>query len=163
MPYKKASQKQYAPARLKRKVKAKAGKEKIESQVKRVEKVFALRPVGPWSAELLTGTPTGDYLRKKHLENVKVKLKQISKAKNKKEAEKLYGEIQLTPQQRLVMLYEKSLQGPLSTEEFKEYLDLFRENFPKLYKNLYGNKTPAQVTAECLKDWKRVEGTTGRK
>jgi hypothetical protein len=111
----------------------------------------AIRPAGEWSRDLLENTEGGKALQAIHYRHVLRSLKGAkpkSPAEAKKAVEKAMKE---SPAQRLVVLYEKSLHGPLDTREFMEYLELFRECFPATYKSLYGNKSPQQVVAETAK------------
>ena len=114
-----------------------------------VLKQLALKPAGSWSQDLLENTDTGKILKKQHAKAVEQKLRNV-KASSPQELNKIVEKVVLTPQQKFVILYEKSLREPLSPSEFTEYLTLLKDNFPALYKHLYGNKTPSQITAECI-------------
>jgi len=121
---------------------------------KKLIKTASIKPVGDWSSDLLKSTDAGVILASKHLINV-VKAIEKEKPKTKTELEKVLKKAVMTPQQRFVILYEKSLRVPLSTQEFHEYMELFRENFPKAYESLYGKKTPAKIVAECIRNQNR--------
>jgi hypothetical protein len=49
------------------------------------------------------------------------------------------------------MLYEASLQGPLTHEAFREYMELFKKFWPQAYKGVFGYRTPGQITSACVK------------
>ena len=117
---------------------------------KRFYKLVALKPVGDWSRSLSENTVTWKILELGHWENVKKTLAK-TKPKNKAELEKALKKAVDTPQQRLVWLYELSLHRPLTDKEFHEYMELFRQLFPQVWKGLHGNKTASQVVAETVK------------
>jgi hypothetical protein len=97
---------------------------------KRFYRLVALKPVGDWSRDLSENTVTWKILEAGHWENVK-KVLAKEKPKNKTELEKALKKAVNTPQQRLVYLYELSLHRPLTDKEFHEYMELFRQLFPK--------------------------------
>jgi hypothetical protein len=120
------------------------------AKAKKLYEAVRLRPVGEWSRDLVENTETGRILAQQHWINVKkvlVKAKPKSEAQVKKTLEKAVQ----TPQQKLVILYEKSLREPLTAEEFVRYLELFKECFPKTFKVMYGGKSPKQIAADALK------------
>lgn len=122
----------------------------LKGPAKKLYKAVCIKPAGAWSADLLESTDIGRILALKHWENVKKELLK-AKPKTKEEWSKVLKKAVMTPQQRLLILYEKGLCEPLSAQEFHEYLKLFKENFPERYEKLYGKKTPAQIVADCFK------------
>lgn len=126
----------------------------LKGKDKQFYKATAIKPVGDWSRDLLQSTEAGKILAVMHFENVRKALEK-SKPKTKGELKRALKKAVMTPQQRFIILYEKSLLMPLSTNEFHEYMELFRENFPEAYKSLYGKNTPAQIVAECIRHQKR--------
>lgn len=122
----------------------------LKSEARKFYKAVAIRPAGEWSYDLLEETEAGKVLAVQHFDHV-VKTLEKEKPKTKTETEKTIKKAMMSPQQRFVILYEKSLREPLSATEFREYLDLFKECFPAIYKGLYGNKQPAQIIAETVK------------
>ncbi|MGB9774757.1 MAG: hypothetical protein ACPL4I_12230, partial [Bacteroidota bacterium] len=102
-----------------------------------------LKPAGPWSRELLR-SEAGKILEAEHLRRVQDELKK-AKPKNTAQLKAALKKATDTPQQRLVILYEVSLQRPLTEPEFLEYTTLFKECFPKAYKGIYGDKSPKEV------------------
>jgi len=122
----------------------------LKGSAKKLYLATAIRPVGEWSRDLLENTETGKLLAVQHFQNV-MKVLAKEKPKTKTQMEKTLKKAVMTPQQRLVILYEKSLREPLDSREFLEYLELFRECFPNAYKALHGDKSPSQVLAETAK------------
>ena len=122
----------------------------MKGKAREFYKAVAIRPAGEWSRDLLENTETGKLLAIQHFANVSKAIKK-EKPKTKTEMKKILKKALMTPQQKLVILYEKSLHTPLSTTEFHQYLELFKECFPAIYKGLYGNKQPAQIVAETSK------------
>lgn len=122
----------------------------LSPKERRLYKAFAIRPAGKWSHDLLENTEGGKLLAVGHFAHVK-KVLAKAKPKNERELKEVAKKAMLSPQQRLVILYEKGLREPLSAQEFREYLELFKECFPAAYESLYGNKSPTQVAAEALK------------
>ncbi|MEM2534143.1 MAG: hypothetical protein QXK12_09000 [Candidatus Nezhaarchaeales archaeon] len=120
----------------------------LSPKERKLYKAFAIKPAGEWSRDLLENTEGGKLLAVGHFVHVK-KVLAKAKPKNKKELEKVVKEAMMSPQQRLVILYEKGLRMPLSDKEFREYLELFKECFPNAYKSLYGKKSPREVIAEA--------------
>ena len=118
---------------------------------KRFYRLVALKPVGDWSRDLSENTVTWKVLEAGHWENVK-KVLAKEKPKNKMELEKALKKAVNTPQQRLVFLYELSLHRPLTDKEFHEYMELFRQLFPKPRQGIYGKKTASQVVAETVRE-----------
>ena len=114
-----------------------------------------LQPVGEWSRDLVESTEAGKILAETHWKNVKKALKK-EKPSTKAQLEAVLKKAVMTPQQKLVILYEKSLRMPLSTEEFQQYLTLFQENFPEAYKSMYGKKSPSEIVAQNLQQMKKV-------
>jgi hypothetical protein len=123
---------------------------------KRFYRLVALKPAGDWSAELSKNTVTWKVLEAGHWENVK-KVLAKEKPKSKSELEKALKKAVDTPQQRLIVLYETSLHRPLTDKEFHEYMELFRQLFPQVWKGLYGNKTAAQVVADTVKEARMMD------
>ena len=121
---------------------------------KRFYRLVALKPVGDWSRDLSENTVTWKVLEAGHWENVK-KVLAKEKPKNKMELEKALKKAVNTPQQRLVFLYELSLHRPLTDKEFHEYMELFRQLFPKPWQGIYGKKTASQVIAETISEARR--------
>ena len=117
---------------------------------KRFYRLVALKPVGDWSSDLSENTVAWKILEAGHWENVK-KVLAKEKPKNKTELEKALKKAVSTPQQRFVFLYELSLHRPLTDKEFHEYMELFRQLFPKQWQMLYGKKTASQVVAETVR------------
>ncbi|MEM3361414.1 MAG: hypothetical protein QXV85_09465 [Candidatus Bathyarchaeia archaeon] len=122
----------------------------LKGEARKFYKTVAIRPAGEWSRDLLKKTEGGKVLAVQHFDYV-VKTLEKEKPKTKAEAEKVIKKAMMSPQQRFVILYEKSLREPLSATEFREYLDLFKECFPVIYKGLYGNRQPAQIVVEAFK------------
>ena len=113
------------------------------SRAKQAYELLKLKPVGPWSKDLVEGNRT---LQEKHWEFVSHELEEAKPPSSKKEAKELIEKAQLSPVQRLVILYEVSLHRPLSPDEFEEYLRLFRDVVgEKQYRALFGGKSPAQM------------------
>lgn len=144
MRYKKSRKPTYASRKLKIFV-----PKELKGKAREFYKAVAIRPAGEWSRDLLENTETGKLLAVQHFENVSKAIKK-EKSKTKTEIKKTLKKAMMTPQQRFVILYEKSLHMPLSATEFREYLDLFKECFPRIYEGLYGNKQPAQIIAETV-------------
>ena len=119
-----------------------------------VADLFKLKSAGAWSQELLTSHGFGKLLEEQHLAEVKKILGRI-KPKNETQLKKALLEAQNTPQQRFLILNEASMQGPLKPEAFQEYFTLFKTILPAQYKQMYGAKTPAQLTEACKRDWRR--------
>jgi hypothetical protein len=126
----------------------------LKGKGKQFYEAVAIRPAGPWSQDLLANTEAGKILALTHFSNVKKQLEK-AKPKTKTELQKTLKKAIMTPQQKLVILYEKSLREPLSTKEFHEYLELFKTCFPATYKSLYGQKSPSAIVAECVKAQKK--------
>ncbi|MGB9777977.1 MAG: hypothetical protein ACPLW8_01110 [Candidatus Bathyarchaeales archaeon] len=122
---------------------------------RRLYELVRLKPVGEWSRDLVESTEAGKILAETHWKNVKKTLKR-EKPFTKAQLEAVLKKAVMTPQQKLVILYEKSLRMPLSTEEFQQYLTLFQENFPEAYKSMYGKKSPSEIVAQNLQQIKRV-------
>jgi|YelNatPaOPRAMG01_1025707.scaffolds.fasta_scaffold28243_3 hypothetical protein len=118
---------------------------------RRFYKIVSLKHVGDWSSDLSEDTVAWKILEAGHLENVK-KVLAKEKPKNKTELEKALKKAVNTPQQRFVCLYELSLRRPLTDKEFHEYMELFRQIFPKHWQMLYGKKTVSQVIAETISE-----------
>lgn len=116
---------------------------------RKLYKALAIRPAGEWSRDLLENTEGGKLLAAGHFVHV-MKVLAKEKPKSKRELEAALKKAMMSPQQRLVILYEKGLRMPLSDKEFREYLELFKECFPNAYESLYGKKSPKQVVAEAL-------------
>lgn len=122
----------------------------LKGEARKFYKSVAIRPAGEWSHDLLEETEAGKVLAVQHFDHV-IKTLKKEKPKTKTEAEKVVKKAMMSPQQRFVILYEKSLREPLSATEFREYLELFKQCFPAIYNGLYGNKQPAQIMAETVK------------
>lgn len=113
------------------------------SREKAVYEELKLKPVGPWSKDLVEGNTA---LQEKHWEFVSQVLEEAKEPKNKKEAEFIVKRAMLSPVQRLVILYEVSLKRPLSPDEFEEYVRLFRSLVgERRYRALFGKRSPAQL------------------
>lgn len=119
--------------------------------------LFKLRAAGPWSKELLQSSGFGGVLNEQHLVEVKKILAKIQ-PKNDKELEEAFKQAQNTPQQRFLILNEASMNGPLTAEAFHEYLGLFKQILPQHWQQIYGNKTPAQITNACIKQMPQWTG-----
>ena len=74
-----------------------------------------------------------------------------TKEQIKKEVEELLKKTMQLPEQKFLMLYEASLQGPLTHEAFREYMELFKKFWPQAYKGVFGYRTPGQITSACVK------------
>lgn len=113
---------------------------------KKIFELFRLR-AGDWTQDFLSSA-AGRMLTDSHWEKA-LPLLQKAKIKTKADAEKLMEKIMKLPEQRFLLLHEASARGPLTTEAFKEYFSLFQTLFPQFYKQIYGNKTPSQITSTC--------------
>ncbi|MCL6579285.1 MAG: hypothetical protein K6T73_07860 [Candidatus Bathyarchaeota archaeon] len=122
---------------------------------RRLYELVRLKPAGEWSRDLVESTEAGKILAETHWKNVKKALKK-EKPSTKAQLEAVLKKAVMTPQQKLVILYEKSLRMPLSTEEFQQYLTLFQENFPEAYKSMYDKKSPSEIVAQNLQQMKKV-------
>ena len=90
-------------------------------------------------------------------------VKQMLKAKppkSKKDAEKMLKKTMQLPEQKFVALFEASLQGPLTHEAFREYMELFKKFWPQAYKNVFDSRTPGQITNACIKQEAKLKWIT---
>jgi hypothetical protein len=120
---------------------------------RQVQKLLRLKPAGPWSRELLS-SEAGKILEAEHMRRARSELEK-AKPRSTAQLKAVIKKAADTPQQRLVTLYETSLQRPLTESEFLEYTTLFKECFPKAYKGMYGNKSPKQIVAECISNQRK--------
>ena len=129
---------------------AKAIEQKRQEMEQKITKLFQLRAAGPWSRDILNGEGIGQLLNTQHMVEVKKILLKI-KPKNKGDIEKALKLAENTPQQRFLILSEASMQGPLTSEAFQEYMRLFKQILPNHWKQIYGKRTPSQITTACIK------------
>jgi hypothetical protein len=104
----------------------------------------------------------GKLLNAQHMVEVKKILLKI-KLKNKGDIEKALKLAENTPQQRFIILNEASMQGPLTSEAFQEYMSLFKQILPNHWKQIYGKKTPTQITTACIKQMPELETKRAKK
>ena len=142
------------------------GSKTIEQKRREMEKkiieTFQLRPAGPWSRDVLNSEGLGKLLNAQHMVEVKKILLKI-KPKNKGDIEKALKLAENTPQQRFIILNEASMQGPLTSEAFQEYMSLFKQILPNHWKQIYGKKTPTQITTTCIKQMPELETKRAKK
>ena len=136
---------------------AKTIEQKRQEMEQKITKLFLLRAAGPWSRDILNGEGIGQLLNAQHLVEVKKILLKI-KPKNKGDIEKALKLAENTPQQRFLILSEASMQGPLTSEAFQEYMSLFKQILPNHWKQIYGKKTPSQITTACIKQMPEPTG-----
>ncbi len=129
---------------------AKTIEQKRQEMEQKITNLFQLRAAGPWSRDILNSERIGQLLNAQHMVEVKKILLKI-KPKNKGDFEKALKLAENTPQQRFLILSEASMQGSLTSEAFHEYMSLFKQILPNHWKQIYGKKTPTQITTACLK------------
>ncbi len=126
----------------------------VKATEHKIFEVFGLRPAGQWSSDFLN-SETGRKLVESHWINVQhILMTAAKKSKlpmSKKEVEALLKKTMQLPEQKFLMLYEASLQGPLTHEAFREYMELFKKFWPQAYKGVFGYRTPGQITSACVK------------
>ena len=141
---------------------AKTIEQKRREMEKKIIETFQLRPAGPWSRDVLNSEGLGKLLNAQHMVEVKKILLKI-KPKNKGDIEKALKLAENTPQQRFIILNEASMQGPLTSEAFQEYMSLFKQILPNHWKQIYGKKTPTQITTACIKQMPELETKRAKK
>jgi hypothetical protein len=126
----------------------------VKDSERKIFEVFRLRPAGQWSSDFLN-SEAGRQLVESHWIQVQHVLMDAAKKSklpmSKKEVEALLKKTMQLPEQKFLMLYEASLQGPLTHEAFREYMELFKKFWPKAYKGVFGYRTPGQITSACVK------------
>jgi hypothetical protein len=126
----------------------------VKATDRKIFEVFRLRPAGQWSSDFLN-SETGRELVESHwtqVQNILMAAAKKSKLPmSKKEVEELLKKTMQLPEQKFLMLYEASLQGPLTHEAFREYMELFKKFWPQAYKGVFGYRTPGQITSACVK------------
>jgi len=126
----------------------------VKATEHKIFEVFGLKPAGQWSSDFLN-SETGRQLVESHWTKVQHILMAAAKEsklpRSKKEVEQLLKKTMQLPEQKFLMLYEASLQGPLTHEAFREYMELFKKFWPQAYKGVFGYRTPGQITSACVK------------
>jgi hypothetical protein len=126
----------------------------VKATEHKIFEVFGLKPAGQWSSDFLN-SETGRQLVESHWNKVQHILMAAAKEsklhRSKKEVEALLKKTMQLPEQKFLMLYEASLQGPLTHEAFREYMELFKKFWPQAYKGVFGYRTPGQITSACVK------------
>jgi hypothetical protein len=126
----------------------------VKATEHKIFEVFGLRPAGQWSSDFLN-SETGRHLVESRWTNVQHVLMAAAKKSKlpmgKKEVEALLKKTMQLPEPKFLMLYEASLQGPLTHEAFREYMELFKKFWPQAYKGVFGYGTPGQITSACVK------------
>lgn len=129
----------------------------VKATERKIFEVFRLRPLGQWSKDFLN-SKAGKMLTESHWAQVKQMLKAIEgrvvvlkPPKSKKDAEELLKKTMQLPEQKFVALFRASLQGPLTHEAFRKYMELFKKFWPQAYKDVFVGRTPGQITNACIK------------